>query len=164
MAVLVTGAAGSIGSELCRQILDYNPALLLALDNNETGLFELVEDLCAHPNAASVQIVICDITDAFALERFFATRQPHIIFHAAAYKHVPLLELHPEQAVRTNVLGTWNLCQAALRYQAQRFIFVSTDKAAEPISVLGSCPSVRCFARCVSAMSSAAVAVLCLRS
>ena len=135
--VLVTGAAGSIGSELCRQVLAYNPACLLALDTNETGLFELAEDLRTHPNADSVDLAICDITDTVALEHFLAARRPHIVFHAAAYKHVPLLEMHPEQAVRTNVTGTWNLCQAALRHQAERFIFVSTDKAAEPVSVLG---------------------------
>ena len=111
--VLVTGAAGSIGSELCRLILDDEPESLIALDNNETGLFDLAESVRTHPFAARLQICIGDITNVLGMQRIFAQTQPHIVFHAAAYKHVPLLERHPIEAIRTNVLATYSLCRLA---------------------------------------------------
>jgi len=136
--VLVTGAAGSIGSELCRQVVRLRPKLLLALDNNETGLFDLVEGLYREGIARDI-IVPCigDITDPDALDALFREQRPEIVFHAAAYKHVPLLEVHPHQAARTNVLGTFYLCRAAQRHGVARFIFISSDKAADPVNVLG---------------------------
>ncbi|MDQ2718007.1 MAG: SDR family NAD(P)-dependent oxidoreductase, partial [Chloroflexota bacterium] len=136
--VLVTGAAGSIGAELCRQVIGYAPAAVLALDNNETGLFELQEDLRSNSDAAVLSIHIGDITNSQSMERFLREKRPHIIFHAAAYKHVPLLEAHPDFAIHTNVLGTWCLCQLAQRHAVERFIFISSDKAAEPVNVLGA--------------------------
>lgn len=136
--VLVTGAAGSIGSELCKQLLDYGPSHLLALDTNETGLFDLAEALRAHPRATALVPWIADITDERAMARLFAERQPDVIFHAAAYKHVPLLEQHPYQAVRTNVLGTYTLCNLAQKAGVRRFIFISTDKAADPVNTYGA--------------------------
>ncbi len=138
--ILVTGAAGSIGSELCRQLLDYQPALLIALDMNESGLFDLAEDLRAraHPHLASFYAYIGDITDVQRMARLFAQRRPDIVFHAAAYKHVPLLEDYPDVAARTNVLATYELCRLAQQHEVARFVFISTDKATAPVSVMGA--------------------------
>lgn len=136
--VLVTGAAGSIGSELCRQVVRLRPKRLIALDNNETGLFDLVEGLHREGFARDIMMPrIGDITDQEALDSLFRDQRPEVVFHAAAYKHVPLLEEHPHQAARTNVLGTYYLCRAAQRYGVARFIFISSDKAADPVNVLG---------------------------
>ena len=136
--ILVTGAAGSIGSEVCRQLLNYQSGCVIALDTNETGLFDLQESLRAHPAISRLRATIGDITDAGSMSCLFARYKPDIVFHAAAYKHVPLLEDHPDQAVRTNVLATYRLCLLAQEHQVSRFVFVSTDKAAEPTSVLGA--------------------------
>lgn len=136
--ILVTGAAGSIGSELCRQLLDYEPALVIGLDSNETGIFDLAESLHAHPYRQSFQPTLGDISNGVSMERLFDKQLPHIIFHVAAYKHVPLLEQYPEQAVHTNVLGTYQLCLLAKKYRINHFIFVSTDKAVDPISIMGA--------------------------
>ncbi len=136
--ILVTGAAGSIGSELCRQLLNYQPSRVIALDTNETGLFDLLESLRTHTGISRLRVTIGDITDAEYMERLFARQKPDIVFHAAAYKHVPLLEEHPDQAIRTNVLATHRLCLLARRHQVPRFVFVSSDKAAEPTNVLGA--------------------------
>jgi FlaA1/EpsC-like NDP-sugar epimerase len=136
--VLVTGAAGSIGSGLCHQLLNYEPARVIALDNNETGLFDLIESLRSHKHSASLCLYIGDIRDTQSMERLFANEQPQIVFHAAAYKHVPLLERHLEQAVRNNALATFHLCRLARTYEVDRFVFVSTDKAADPTNILGA--------------------------
>jgi FlaA1/EpsC-like NDP-sugar epimerase len=136
--VLVTGAAGSIGSELCHQLLNYEPARVIALDNNETGLFDLVESLRSHAHSASLCSYIGDIRDTSSMERLFVNEQPQIVFHAAAYKHVPLLERHPEQALCNNALATFHLCRLAQTYEVDRFVFVSTDKAADPTNILGA--------------------------
>lgn len=136
--ILVTGAAGSIGSELCRQLLDCEPKALIALDTNETGLFDLAESVRFQPCAARLRPLIGDITDEQSMSRLFANEQPEIVFHAAAYKHVPLLEQFPDQAVRTNTLATYHLCRLAQEHGVERFVFISTDKAAEPISVMGA--------------------------
>ncbi len=136
--ILVTGAAGSIGSELCRQLITYGPAAVIAVDNNETGLFDLAERLRAEPNAARLRVRIADVTDRGTIARVLAQEQPDVLYHAAAYKHVPLLEDHPDQAIRTNVLGTYELCRLAREHGVSRFVFVSSDKAAEPASVLGA--------------------------
>jgi FlaA1/EpsC-like NDP-sugar epimerase len=138
--ILVTGAAGSIGSELCRQLLDCQPGLLIALDTNETGLFDLVEGLRSrsHPRVSCLHPFIGDITDSQRMLRLFAEKRPDIVFHAAAYKHVPLLEQFPELAIRTNAIATYHLCRLAQEYKVARFVFISTDKAAEPVSVMGA--------------------------
>lgn len=136
--VLVTGAAGSIGSELCRLILNDEPQYLIALDNNETGLFDLAESVRTHPFADRLHICIGDITNKLGMRRIFADTRPRIVFHAAAYKHVPLLEQHPIEAIRTNVLATYSLCRLAREHGVARFVFISSDKAAEPVSVLGA--------------------------
>jgi FlaA1/EpsC-like NDP-sugar epimerase len=136
--ILVTGAAGSIGSELCWQLLDYEPASLIALDTNETGLFELAESLQAHPYASRLILHIGDITNATSMKHLFNRKRPEVVFHVAAYKHVPLLEEHPAQAIRTNTLATYQLCCLAQEYEVARFVFISTDKAADPKSILGA--------------------------
>ncbi len=136
--ILVTGAAGSIGSELCRQLLHYEPTSIIALDTNETGLFDLAESLYDHPHKDRLHLRIGDITDMASMEQLFATDHPYLVFHAAAYKHVPLLETHPDQALKTNVLGTYYLALLARQYAVSGFIFISSDKAAAPVSVLGA--------------------------
>ncbi|MBF6590117.1 MAG: polysaccharide biosynthesis protein [Ktedonobacterales bacterium] len=136
--VLVTGGAGSIGSELCRQLVGYGPSRVIALDNNETGLFDLAESLRGDEHADRLRLRIGDITDGDDMEQLFSKERPNIIFHAAAYKHVPLLEQHPEQAVRTNVLGSYWMACLARQHGAECFVFVSSDKAADPINILGA--------------------------
>lgn len=136
--ILVTGAAGSIGSELCRQLLHYEPATVIALDTNETGLFELAESLHGQRYKDRLRLRIGDITDMACMARLFATAHPHLVFHAAAYKHVPLLETHPDQALHTNVLGTYRLALLARQHGVNSFVFISSDKAAAPISILGA--------------------------
>lgn len=136
--ILVTGAAGSIGSELCRQLLDHKPKKVIALDTNETGLFDLAEGIHEHPDASSLHLSIGDVTDNHGISKIFAKERIDIVFHAAAYKHVPLLEHFPNQAVRTNILATYRLCRLAQEYKVKRFVFISTDKAAEPVSVMGA--------------------------
>lgn len=136
--ILVTGAAGSIGSELCRQLLPYEPREVIALDTNETGLFDLAESVRLYPQNVSLQVQIGDIRDVEGMSRLLERTQPDIIFHAAAYKHVPLLESHPDQATLTNVIATYYLCQLAYSHGVEQFVFISTDKAADPTSVLGA--------------------------
>jgi FlaA1/EpsC-like NDP-sugar epimerase len=136
--VLVTGAAGSIGSELCRQLVSYQPAKVIAVDNNETGLFELGASLTSHVERQRLHVDMCDIADAESMAHLLVTHLPDVVFHAAAYKHVPLLEQHPAQAVRVNVLATFDLCRLASQHGVGVFVFVSSDKAAEPVNVLGA--------------------------
>lgn len=135
--ILVTGAAGSIGSELCRQILRFEPRLLLALDNNETGLYELQLE-AGRDNRTPLQLVIADITDWRKIESVFQHHRPQIVFHAAAYKHVPLVESHPEEALRVNIMGTIIVSEIARKYKGERFVFISTDKAVNPCCVMGA--------------------------
>ena len=136
--VLVTGAAGSIGSELCRQLLKQNPTQLILLDNNESGLYDLVEDLSSKHSAANLQPFLADITDPHALRRLFIEHAPQVVFHSAAYKHVPMLEYFPDEAVRVNIDGTRNVANMALTYGVERFVLISTDKAVKPTGVMGA--------------------------
>lgn len=135
--VLVTGGAGSIGSELCRQLVTLNPTMVLALDNNETGLFHLQRELEGTPGAALLKPILTSVTAGPKLDRVFAHYKPDIVFHAAAYKHVPMLELHVDEAVFVNVKGTWNVCAAAAKHGCERVVFISTDKAVDPVNTLG---------------------------
>jgi len=135
--VLVTGAAGSIGSELCRQISQFLPAKLVMLDFNESGIFDLEHELRrSFPNAEFVSIV-ASITDQPKMEAIMAAYQPEVVFHAAAYKHVPLMEEYPEEAARANILGTYYVALAAQKANVKKFVFISTDKAVKPLSVMG---------------------------
>lgn len=135
--VLVTGAGGSIGSELCRQIAEYGPAELIMLDRDETGLQSTQISLTGRGLLTGKDTVLADIRDADTLRGIFLDRRPEVVFHAAALKHVSLLEQYPEEAWKTNVLGTLNVLQAAQAAGVNNFVNISTDKAANPTSVLG---------------------------
>jgi FlaA1/EpsC-like NDP-sugar epimerase len=136
--VLVTGAAGSIGSELCRQIVKFNPQLLIALDQDESGLFAIHNELAQRSLNTKLSGVIADIRDTCKIEQIFEYYRPHVVFHAAAYKHVPLMEAHPDEAVKNNILGTLILAEAAQRTRVEKFVLISTDKAVNPTSVMGA--------------------------
>ncbi len=135
--VLVTGAAGSIGSELCRQIAGFNLEKLITLDRSENGLFYLDRELHDSFPDLDYSLALGDITDFPETESYFARYRPHIIFHAAAYKHVPMMEQHPYQAIKTNVQGTKNVLDAALANNAEKFVMISTDKAVNPTNYMG---------------------------
>ena len=136
--VLVTGAGGSIGSELCRQVFGFGPSRLIMLDHDESNLHRLQLELWGEALLDSDDCVVADIRDRERLDQVFADVRPDIVFHAAAHKHLPLLERHPCEAVKSNVAGTENVLWAALEHEAERFILISTDKAADPTSVLGA--------------------------
>jgi FlaA1/EpsC-like NDP-sugar epimerase len=136
--VLVTGAAGSIGSELCRQMLKHQPAKLIMLDNNESGLHDLVMSLKTEQNEDCLETVLADITNRRTITRVFEEHRPQVIFHSAAYKHVPMLEDYPNEAVRVNIGGTQQVAGLARDYGAERFVLISTDKAVNPASVMGA--------------------------
>jgi FlaA1/EpsC-like NDP-sugar epimerase len=134
--VLVTGAAGSVGSEICRALVAMHPQRLVLVDNNESGLFDIAAELRAI-SRVDVREALLSITDRELLLNVFTEARPELVFHAAAYKHVPMLESHPEQAVLVNVLGTRNAVWCAEAVATQQFILVSTDKAASIDSVMG---------------------------
>jgi FlaA1/EpsC-like NDP-sugar epimerase len=136
--VLVTGAGGSIGSELCRQIKRFGPSALYLLDHDESNLHGLHLDLAGSGLLDNDGIIIADIRDRPRLAQIFETTKPEIVFHAAAHKHLPLLERHPCEGVKTNVLGTQHLVELCVEHGAERFVLISTDKAADPTSVLGA--------------------------
>ena len=136
--VLITGAAGSIGSELARQVSTFAPSTVVLLDQDESGIFMLTQELSERfPN---IGIISCvgNITDEQKIERVFRQWQPQIVFHAAAYKHVPLMEADPEEAVHTNILGTKVVSEAAQKVGSECFVYISTDKAVNPTSVMGA--------------------------
>lgn len=135
--VLVTGAGGSIGSELCRQLLRFSPAELIMLDRDETGLQGVQISISGHGLLDTNEVVLADIRDGETLERLFMDRSPDVVFHAAALKHLPMLEQYPHEAWQTNVLGTINVLNAARAAGVSTFVNISTDKAANPTSVLG---------------------------
>jgi len=135
--ILVTGAGGSIGSELCRQISKFGPQKLILLDRDETGIQEAQISLAGNGLLHSDNLILADIRSRERLQQVFLQHRPHVVFHAAALKHLPLLEQHPDEAWETNVIGTLNVLRAAQRAQVETFVNVSTDKAADPTSVLG---------------------------
>lgn len=135
--VLVTGAGGSIGSELCRQVGHFEPAELLMLDRDESALHAVQLSIKGRALLDSPDTILADIRDAETLQRIFRTRRPDVVFHAAALKHLPMLEQYPYEAWQSNVLGTENVLQAALAAGVEMFVNISTDKAANPVSVLG---------------------------
>lgn len=135
---LVTGAAGSIGTEICRQLLRFGAARLVALDFNETGLFYLESDLRERFPNREVRVVVADVRDAEHIERIVQTEKPYAVYHAAAYKHVPMMEAFPCEAVKTNVEGTRNVLHAACNSGGDAFVLISTDKAVNPTSVMGT--------------------------
>ncbi len=135
--VLVTGAGGSIGSELCRQIQRYEPSSLIMLDHDECGLHNVQLSMQGRAMLTDREIALCDIRDESAVARIFAEHHPQVVFHAAALKHLPLLEMWPDEAVKTNVVGTELILEASNAWDVERFVNISTDKAVNPISVLG---------------------------
>ncbi len=136
--VLVTGAGGSIGRELCRQIARRNPSELVLLGHGENSIFEILLELQSNYPTLKIFPVIADIRNAPRLNFIFNQRKPQVIFHAAAHKHVPLMEANAVEAVTNNVLGTRNVVQAALDHHAERFVLISTDKAVRPSSIYGA--------------------------
>ena len=135
--ILVTGAGGSIGSELVRQIGRFRPEAIGLLDFSEYNLYQIEMD-CRRNVQATVQTYLADIRDREMIDRIFSGFRPHVVFHAAAYKHVPMQEHHPHEAFHTNVLGTRNVVEAALNNEIDRFVLVSTDKAVRPSNVMGA--------------------------
>jgi FlaA1/EpsC-like NDP-sugar epimerase len=138
--VMITGGAGSIGSELCRQILSFHPHLLLIVDNNESGLYDLTQDLLSEAKDKQfiIKPIVGDVTNEKEMRSVFESYRPQVVFHAAAYKHVPLMEEYPDRAVRVNVVGTKIVASMASQYGAEIFVLISTDKAANPRSVMGA--------------------------
>ncbi len=135
--ILVTGAGGSIGSELCRQLIGFEPAELMMLDRDESGLQHTQLSIEGHGLLDNDNILLADIRDVDALCRIFADRRPEVVFHAAALKHAPLLQMYPEEGWKTNVIGSLNVLRAARSVDVETFVNVSTDKAASPTTALG---------------------------
>jgi FlaA1/EpsC-like NDP-sugar epimerase len=136
--VLITGACGSIGSELVRQVIKFYPKLVLLVDQSETPLYELQLELKEKNNYVDFKVAIADIRNYSRMDEIISTYRPQIIYHAAAYKHVPLMEENPSEAVATNVGGTRNLADLAVKYEVNKFVFISTDKAVNPTNVMGA--------------------------
>lgn len=139
--VLVTGAAGSIGSELSNQLLNCDLKELLLLDQSETGLYHLIHELHFEEaqNNLSITPVLCDLTNEHSVARVFSKYQPEVVLHAAAYKHVPMMEEHPFESINTNIFGSMALANLAVKHEVEKFVFISTDKAVNPANVMGAC-------------------------
>jgi len=136
--VLITGAAGSIGSELSRQVAKFKPSSLITLDQDETGIFNISEELKRKFPDLNFSSMIADITDQEKMVYVFEKFKPKIIFHAAAYKHVPLMEVHFDEAIKNNIFGTKLIAELSVKYGVDKFIFISTDKAVKPGSIMGA--------------------------
>ena len=137
-AVLVTGAGGSIGSELCRQAARFKPRRLILLGHGENSIYEAYQDLSLEFCSLEIIPLICDVKDSAAMNAAFQKYRPEVVFHAAAHKHVPLMEHCPAEAVKNNVLGTFNAARAAHDFSAESFILISTDKAVHPAGIMGA--------------------------
>ena len=137
--MLVTGAAGSIGSDICRQLCRYNLGRLILLDQSETGLHDLRIELGKLDLDFEVTMELATIRDRKRIDNIFRKYRPNFVFHAAAYKHVPILEEYPSEVALTNVLGTKNLADAAIENQVEKFVMISTDKAVNPTNLMGAC-------------------------
>lgn len=137
-SILITGAAGSIGSEITRQVLGFEPLHLILLDQAETPLHNLSLEISGQHQSVTITYELADIRNKELMERVFETYKPDVVYHAAAYKHVPLMEENPAQAVYTNIVGTKQLADLAVRHHVERFVMVSTDKAVNPSSVMGA--------------------------
>ncbi|MDD6276421.1 MAG: nucleoside-diphosphate sugar epimerase/dehydratase, partial [Clostridia bacterium] len=136
--VLVTGGGGSIGSELCRQLVNYDPGLLLILDIYENNAYDLQNELKRKFPYAKFEVLIASVRDKERLDDIFRTYRPNIVFHAAAHKHVPLMEDSPGEAVKNNVFGTYNVAKCANEFGVEKFVMISTDKAVNPTNIMGA--------------------------
>lgn len=136
--VLVTGGGGSIGAELCRQIAKYNPKLLLILDIYENNAYDIQNELSFNEPNLNKKVIIASVRDKFRLNQVISAYKPSIIFHAAAHKHVPLMEDNPGEAIKNNVLGTLNMVELAIQYKVEKFVLISTDKAVNPTNIMGA--------------------------
>jgi FlaA1/EpsC-like NDP-sugar epimerase len=136
--VLVTGGGGSIGSELCRQISAIKPKMLIILDNNENGAYELQNELLWCYPHLNLITVIANIREVIRLNEIFERYKPDVVFHAAAHKHVPLMEMNPTEAIKNNILGSLNVVECAYKFGVKRFILISTDKAVNPTNIMGA--------------------------
>lgn len=137
--ILITGAAGSIGSEIVRQLAGYKPKSLLLFDQSETGMFHLEHELKSlHVDSVDVQFIIGDVTNEERLACLFEDNKPHIVFHAAAYKHVPMMEVNSTEAILCNVLGTRLLAELSAKNKVEKFVYISTDKAVNPTNIMGA--------------------------
>ena len=134
--VLITGAGGSIGSELCRQISSYNPEKLLLLGKGENSIYDIATELAA--KRINLEAIICDVSDVARVDNIFSKYKPQVIFHAAAHKHVPMMEHNPGEAVKNNIFGTKTVAEAAVKYKVEKFVLISTDKAVNPTSIMGA--------------------------
>ncbi len=136
--ILVTGSGGSIGSEMCRQICRFGPKLLLLVEQAENPLFEIERELRRGNPGVNMEAIICDITDRIRVEQIFESKRPEVVVHAAAHKHVPLMELNCGEAIKNNVMGTKIMADASHKFGATNFVMISTDKAVNPTSIMGS--------------------------
>ncbi|KRE83979.1 polysaccharide biosynthesis protein [Paenibacillus sp. Soil766] len=136
--VLVTGAGGSIGSELCRQIAQFHPSKLILLGHGENSIYGIEKEIHRLYPTLKIEPVIADVQDIDRMKEVFKSFQPKVIFHAAAHKHVPLMERNPEEAIKNNVFGTRNVAECAHQFNAERFVLISTDKAVNPTSIMGA--------------------------
>ncbi len=132
--ILITGAAGSIGSEIVRQCISFEPKLIVLVDQGESPLYDIENELAGN----KIEIVVGDIRNLARMEKIFEHFKPSYVFHAAAYKHVPLMENNPYEAINTNVFGTQNIANLSSKYQVKKFVFVSTDKAVNPTNIMGA--------------------------
>ena len=136
--VMVTGGGGSIGSELCRQIASHNPKQLVIVDIYENSTYDIQQELKRKYPDLDLVVLIASVRNTKRIDQIFATYHPQIVYHAAAHKHVPLMEDSPNEAVKNNVLGTWKVVQAADKYKVKRFVMISTDKAVNPTNIMGA--------------------------
>src|SRR5439155_8547649 len=132
--IMVTGSGGSIGSELCRQIAGFAPRRLILIERSEPQLFHIEQDLIELGGGGAIVPLVADLLDATRMREIFKKHQPQVVFHAAAHKHVPMMEHQPAEAIRNNVLGTAQIAELALEYGVERFLLISTDKAINPTS------------------------------
>jgi FlaA1/EpsC-like NDP-sugar epimerase len=136
--VMVTGAGGSIGSELCRQIAEQNPTKLVLIERSEPALFAIEQELVGAHRRLELVSCASSVCDEESISRIFAKHRPQLVFHAAAHKHVPLMETQPAEALRNNAIGTEIVARLAARHGAKKFVMISTDKAVNPTSVMGA--------------------------
>lgn len=136
--ILITGAAGSIGSEIVQQLLNFNYGKLILVDNSETPVFFLRSYCNSFNHLKNVEILVCDITDTEKMEEIFSTYKPQLVYHAAAYKHVPIMEENPQAAIKVNIQGTRSLADLSVKHNVEKFVMISTDKAVNPTGVMGA--------------------------